>query len=110
MLMLRYRTAPREGHLERVKRIYWYLHIFHHFKLRFRVDEPNYSNVPAIPDHDLEHSVYGKHEEDIAENVPEPLGKRFVLTHYFNASLVYDILFGKVVTGLCTFYNKTTVK
>ena len=53
------------------------------------------------------HSVYGKHEEDITEDAPEPLGKRVVLTHYFDTSLMYDILFGKTVTGVCTFYNKT---
>ena len=35
MSMSRYRTAPREGHLERVKRIYGYLRRFCHFKLRF---------------------------------------------------------------------------
>ena len=58
MLMSRYRTAPREGHLERVKRIYGYLRRFCHFKLRFQVDEPDYSNVQAIHDHDWEHSVY----------------------------------------------------
>ena len=55
------------------------------------------------------HSVYGKHEEDIAKDVPEPLGKRIVLTHYFDASLMYDILSGKAVTSVCTFYNKTPV-
>ena len=63
--------------------------------------------MPAIPDYDWEHSVYGKHEEDIAENIPEPLGKRIVLTHYFNASFMHDILSGKAVTGVCTFYNTT---
>ena len=65
--------------------------------------------MPAIPDHDWEHSVYGKHKEDIAENIPEPLGKRIVLTHYFDASLMHDILSGKAVTSICTFYNKTPV-
>ena len=35
MSMSRYRTAPREGYLERVKRIYGYLRRFCHFKLRF---------------------------------------------------------------------------
>ena len=35
MSMPRYRTAPSEGHLERVKRIYGYLRRFCHFKLRF---------------------------------------------------------------------------
>ena len=91
--MSRYRTALKEGHLERVKHIYGYLRRFRHFKLCFRVGEPDYSNVSAIPDHDWEHSVYGKHEEDIAEKLPEPLGKRIVLTHYFDASLMHDILY-----------------
>ena len=35
MSMSRYRSALREGHLERVKRIYGYLRRFRHFKLRF---------------------------------------------------------------------------
>ena len=99
MSMSRYRTAPREGYLERVKRIYGYLRRLCHFKLWFRVDEPNYSNMPPMPDHDWEHSVYGKHEEDIAENILEPLGKRVVLTHYFDASCMHEILSGKAVTG-----------
>ena len=107
--MSRYKTAHREGHLERVKRIYGYICRFRHFKLRFRVEEPDYSNVPAIPDHDWEHNVYGKYEEHIAENLPEPLGKRIVLIHYVDASLVHDLLSGKAVTGVCTFYNKTPV-
>ena len=75
----------------------------------FRVDEPGYSNVSAISGHDWEHSVYGKHEEDIPEDASEPLGRRIVLTHYFDASLMYDILSGKAVTGMCTFYNKTAI-
>ena len=33
MPILRYRSAPREGHLERVKHIYRYLHRFRRFKL-----------------------------------------------------------------------------
>ena len=100
MLMLRYRSAPREGHLERVRRIYGYLCRFRHFKIRFRVDEPDYSNVPAIPDHGWECNVYGNHEEDIAEDAPKPLGKRIILTHYFDSSLIHDILSGKAVTGV----------
>ena len=35
MTMLRYRTTPREGYLERVKQIYEYLRRFRHFKIRF---------------------------------------------------------------------------
>ena len=45
----------------------------------------------------------------MAKNTSEPLGTRIVLTHYFDASLMHDILSGKAVTGVCTFYNKTPV-
>ena len=109
MSMSRYCTVPREGHLERVKRIYGYLRRFCHFKIRFWVDELDYFNVPPIQDYDWEYRVYGKHEEDIAENLSEPLGKRIVLTHYFDTSLMHDVLSGNAVTGVCTFYNKTPV-
>ena len=53
--------------------------------------------------------MYGKHEEDIPLEAPLPLGKRIVLTHYFDASLMHDVLSGKAVTGVCSFYNKTLV-
>ena len=69
------------------------------------MDKQDYSNVPEIPDHDWEHRVYGKHKEDITEDAPEPLGERIVLTQYFDANLMYDVLSGKAVTGVWTFYN-----
>ena len=109
MLMLKYRTAPRRGHLERMNQIYGYLFKYRHYKIRFRVDEPDYSNVPTIPDHDWENRVYGQHEEDITDDASETLGKRIVLTQYFDASLMYDVLSGKTVTGAYTFYNNTLV-
>ena len=72
-----------------MKRIIGYLCKFRHYKIRFRVDEPDYSNVPGIKDCDWEHSVYGKHEEDIPIDASMPLGKRIVLTHYFDARQAY---------------------
>ena len=73
------------------------------------MDEPYYSNVQEIPDHDWEHSVYGKYEEDVTEDAPDLLGKRIIFTHYFDTSPMHDILSGKAVTGVYTFYNKTPV-
>ena len=66
-------------------------------------------NVPDIKNHDWEHIVYREHEEDILINAPLPLGKRIILTHYFNTSLIHDVLSSKAVTGVCPFYNKTPV-
>ena len=82
MTVSKFCSAPRRGHLDRMKRIYEYLCKYKHYNIRFCVDEPDYFNVPTIQDHDWEHIVYGKHEEDIPANAPSPLGKRIVLTHY----------------------------
>ena len=109
MTMSKFCSAPRRGHLDRMKRIYEYLYKYRHYKIRFRVDEPDYSNLPDIKDHNWEHFVYGKYEEDIPIDVPPPPGKRIVLTHYFHASLMHDVLSSKAVTGVCTYYNKTPV-
>ena len=102
-------SAPRRGCLDRMKRIYGYLCKYRHYKIRFLVDEPDYSNIPTIKNHDWEHTVYGKHEEDILLDAPLPLGEGIILTQYFDASLMHDVLSGKAVTGICTFYNKTPV-
>ena len=109
MTMSKFFSAPRRGHLDRMKQTIGYLCKLRHYKTRFCVDKPDYSNVPGIQNHDWEHSVYGKHEEDVPNNAPTPLGKRIVLTHYFDASLMHDVLFGKAVTSICTFSNKTPV-
>lgn len=58
MVLSSYRAQLRVGHLDRIKRVYGFLCKFKHFKLRFRVDEPDYSQVPVIPDYDWKHSIY----------------------------------------------------
>jgi hypothetical protein len=42
-------------------------------------------------------------------DAPPPLGKQIVLTHYFDANLMHDVLSGKAVTGILHFYNKTPI-
>ena len=109
MSMSKFRSAPRRCHLDRMKSIYGYLCKYRHFKICFCVNEPDYSNIPPIPNHDWAHTVYGKHEEDIHVDAPPPLGKRIVLTHYFHASLMHDLLSRIAVTGVSTLYNKISV-
>ena len=81
-----------------------------HFKIRFCIDEPDYSNILDISDyHDWRDAAYRKHEESLPMNAPPPFGKRVVLTHYYDASLMHDVLTGKAVTGVLHFYNKTPI-
>ena len=46
MTMSRFRQQPRIGHLERLKKIVGYLANLPHGALRFRLHEPDYSNLP----------------------------------------------------------------
>ena len=54
-------------------------------------------------------SAYRSPKENIPLDAPPPLGKQIVLTHYFDANLMHDVLSGKAVTGILYFYNKTPI-
>jgi hypothetical protein len=109
MTMSSFRAQPRYGHLERLRRIYGYLCKFRHFMIRFRTDEPDWSDIPEIPKYNWDFSAYGSPKENIPLDAPPPLGKQIVLTHYFDANLMHDVLSGKAVTGILHFYNKTPI-
>lgn len=85
-----------------------------HFKDRFQTDKPEYSDIPVIPDyHDWRDTsfIYGHHAEELPTNTPKPLGKRVIITHYYYASLMHDVLSGKAVihTGIFHFNNMTPI-
>ena len=101
-------VAPRQGHLDRVKRVYGYLSKMRNAVIRVRTQEPDYSNLPE-QEFDWAYSVYGNVREEIPSDTPEPLGKYVTLTHYFDANLFHDWLTGRSVTGILHLVNKTPV-
>ena len=110
MSLSSFRAAPRIGHLDRVKRIYGYIHKFKHFTLKFRTEEPDMSYFDEkSKNQDWSSTVYGEHSEDVPNDAPEPLGKRVTLIHYFDANLMHDVLSGKAVTGCIHLANKTPI-
>ena len=46
MTMSSFRVAPRQGHLDRLKRIYGYLSKMRHGAVRFRTGSPGFSAIP----------------------------------------------------------------
>jgi len=106
--MSSYRTAPRKGHLERVKRICGYLSKMKHATLKFRTHQPDYSDVPAKA-YDWGH-IYGNVSELLPNDAPKPLGKPVTLTHYVDANLYHDALTGRSVTGILHMVNATPVE
>ena len=85
--MSRYSTAPRLGHLERLKRIYGYVKKMRHGYIRIRTGEPDYSELPN-QDFDWAAAVYGEVQELLPDDEPPPLGKKVVLTTYMMPTFI----------------------
>jgi hypothetical protein len=55
--MSAFRSAPREGNFDQVKRIYGYHSKMRHSAIQIRTEEPDYSDIPRT-EYDWEFSVY----------------------------------------------------
>ena len=108
MSMSSFRVAPREGHLERLKRICGYLLKFKQGAIRIRTEEPDYSDLHR-KEYDWERTAYGGAKEDRPSDAPEPKGKFVTTTTYKDANLYHDFTSGKAVTGVLHFVNQTPI-
>ena len=106
--MSRFRIAPRQGHLKRVKRIYAYVKQYPHAAIRVRTGMPDYSSLPEQR-YDWMETVYGQVTEQLPHDMPEPLGKPVVTTTYEDANLYHDLLTGRSLTGVLHLVNQTPV-
>ena len=69
----RFRAAPRQGHIDRLNRIYAYANRTKDYVVRFGTDQPDYSFLPK-QDFDWTYSVYGHVYKILLDDMPEPLG------------------------------------
>ena len=106
MTMSRFRQQPRTGHLGRLKKIVGYLANFPHGALRFRLHEPDYSNLPH-KEYDWQRTAYGGAKEEIPHDISEPKGKHVTTTTYVDANLHHDQVTGKAVTACLHIVNAT---
>ena len=107
MTMSRFRVAPLEGHLKRLKHIYGYLKGRRDGAIRVRTEMPDMDEFPA-KDFSWLHTVYGNVHEIIPKDIPEALGKEVMSVTYVDANLLHDLLTGRSVTGILHMLNKTT--
>ena len=106
--MSRFRAAPRQGHMDRLKRIYSYAIRTKDYEIRFRTDQPDYSFLPD-QDFDWTYSVYGNVQEIIPDDMADPLGEEAITTTTMDANLNHCLATGKSLTGCLHFVNKTPV-
>ena len=106
--MSRFRAAPRQRHMARLKRIYSYAIRTRDYSIRFRNDQPDYSFLPD-QDFDWTNSVYGDVHEILPDDMSEPFGEAVVTTTTMDANLNHCLAAGKSLTGCIHFVNKTPV-
>ena len=106
--MSRLRGAPRQGHMDRLKRIYSYVIRTKEYAISFRTDQPDYSFLPN-QDFDWAYSVYGNVQEILPDDMPEPLGESVITTTTMDANLNHCLATGKSLTGCLHFVNKAPV-
>ena len=106
--MSRFRGAPRQDHMDRLKRIYSYVIRTSDYAIRFRAEQPDYSFLPD-QDFDWTYSVYGNVHEILPDDMPDPLGEAVTTTTTMDANLNHCLATGKCLTGCHHFVNKTPV-
>ena len=90
VIMSRFRAAPRQGHMDRLKKIYSYAIRTKVYAIRCRTDQPDYSFLQDL-DFNWTYSIYGDVQEILTDDMPEPLGKAVVTTTTMDAK--FELLF-----------------
>ena len=103
-----FRAAPRQGYMDRIKRIYSFAIRTKDYAIRFRSDQPDYSFLPD-QDFDWTYSVYGNVQEILPDDMPEPLDEAVITTTTMDANLNHCLATGKSLTGCLHFVNKRRV-
>ena len=106
--MSRFRAPLRQGHIDRLKRIYSYAIRTKDYAIRFRTDQPDYSFLPD-QDFDWMYSVYGHVQEILPDDMPDPLDKAVITATTMDANMNHCLATGKSWTGCLHFVNKTPV-
>ena len=108
--MARFRTEPRVGHLNRLKRIYGYLknRTFRHGAIRFRTGPVTHDLSKDVV-YDWERTVYGPVSEIKPRDAPPPRGPAVTTTTYCDANLYHDKATGRALSGVLHFVNGTPI-
>ena len=104
----RYSGAPREGHMEAVRRVFGYLKKFN--KGRIIIDD-SYPEVKAPPMEENRWSeMYPDAEIENPKDMPEPRGKKARIMAYVDADHAHDLVTRRSVTGILLYVNNTPLK
>jgi len=110
MTLGRFRAAPRQGHLDRLKRVCGYLRRFPEGAIRYRTGLPDYTEHDTGTNHLWEYTVYGSTKEEIPQDMPTPKGKPVTITTFVDANPQHDLRTDRSATGILHLVNQTPVE
>ena len=80
-----FRIEPKQGHLERLTRIFGHLKNYKDLSVKFRTDELDYGEYKEQK-YDW-YYVYQDLKEQVPKDMPLPKGKRVIMSSFVDASL-----------------------
>jgi hypothetical protein len=99
MTMGTFRSAPRQGRLDRLQRVCGYLRKYPDAAIRFSTGIPDYSHLDHVT-FDWKYSVYGDSDEELSLDMPTPRGNPVCTTTFEDANLMHDLTTGRSCTGI----------
>ena len=105
--MSSFRIAPRQGHLDRLKRMYGYLKRQPDGAIRFRTGIPDHESRDTPKEYEWINSIYGPHKEELPSDMPTPKGKAVRTTTYCDANLLHCLATGRSMSGIVHLVNQT---
>ena len=105
----RYSMAPREGHLQAMKKVFGYLRSFPKGKILIDVNDPP---IRRIADTGKVHDwieFYPDATEDLPKDRPKARGELCTLTCYVDADHARDMATRRSVTGILVLLNNTPI-
>ena len=105
----RFNMAPRNGHLQAMKRVFGYLKKYNKGWLIVDANFPNHLQYKT-QDFDNWKEFYPDTEEDIPSPMPTPRGRPCQLTCYVDADHAHDVVTRRSVTGILLLINNMPIK
>jgi hypothetical protein len=105
-----FRISPRQGHLDRLKRMYGYLKRQPDGAVRFRTGIPDHESRDTPKEYDWINSVYGPNQEELPSDMPPPKGKVMRTTCYADANLLHCLATGRSMSGIIHLLNQTPIQ
>jgi len=106
--LARHMMMPREGHMHAMRRVFGYLKSNQDFGIKYDTDEPDFT-MHKVEEYDW-FPLYDNIIEETPHGMPEPKGRRVIISGFFNVSHSSCLLTRRSTMCYLMFLNGTPIK